>query len=99
MVWQLQGDAVPLETRWPRVWEAEREVQSSSWARAALLYTLGSCCTRVSLEHRRNTAWADQGSDAHCLGTHADGTQRVSGRRRRLDGAEEAALHNALERV
>lgn len=102
MVWELQGEEDLLKTRRPQVWEAEREVQSSSRARVALVYTLGSAlqgCRRVSLQRRRNTAWADQGSDAHCLGTHVDGTRRVSGRRRRLNGAEEAALRSAQERV
>lgn len=102
MVLELQGEAVLPETRRPRVWEAEREVQSSSRARAALFYTLGSelqGCTRVSLQHHRNTAWADQGSDAHCLGIHADLTRRASGRRRRPEGAEEVALRSAQERV
>lgn len=99
MVWELQGEAVLLETRRPRVWEAEQEVQSSSRARAALLYTLGSAlqgCTRVSLQSHRNTAWVDQGSDVHCLGIHVDRTRRASGRRRRPEGA---ALRSVQERV
>lgn len=102
IVWKLPGEAVPLETRWPRVWEAEREVPSSSQARAGLLYTLGSedqGCTRVSLQPHRNTALADQGSDAYCLGNHAARARKASGHRRWPVGVEAGALHSAPEQV
>lgn len=98
MVWELQGEADLLKTTRPRVWEVEREVQSSSQARVALVYTFGSVlqgCTRVSLQHHRNTSWEDQGSDAHCLENHVDWTQREDVCRRRLKGVEEV-LHSVL---
>lgn len=102
IVWKLPGEAVPLETRRPRVWEAEREVPSSSRARAGLLYTLGSevqGCTRVSLQRHRNTVLADQGSDAHCLGNRAARARKASEHRRRPEGAEAGALHSAPVQV
>lgn len=100
MVWELQGEADLLKTRWPRVWEAEREVQSSSRARVALVYKFGSAlqgCTRVSFQHHRNTSLVDQGSDAHCLENHADGTRREGVRCRRPERVE--VLRSAPVRV
>lgn len=100
MVWKLPCEAVPLETRRPRVWEAEREVPSSSQARAGALYTLDlevQGCTRVSLQSHHNTVSADQGSDAHFLGNHEAQARKVSGHRRRREGAE--ALRSAPVQV